>query len=133
MAEAIGLGASIITFITVLKAVSPIYSPMKDAPDDITHLRRRLQDLAFILEKIDHTTSLYPQYAEDSATESYWNQNSTRLRSDFNEFETFAKELNTSGKVRWILTNHDRVKKLLDHLSEDIAMLNSLHQLIMDS
>jgi hypothetical protein len=59
MAEAIGMGASIITFITVLKAVSPIYSSIKDAPDDITHLRRRLQDLAFILEKIDHTTSLY--------------------------------------------------------------------------
>jgi len=133
MAEAIGLGASVITFITVLKAVSPIYSSIKDAPEDIAHLQRRLQNLAFILEKIDNTTSLYPQYTEDSATERYWNHNSTRLRSDFNEFETFAKELSTRGKVRWILIDHNRVKKMLDRLSEDIATLNSLHQLIIDS
>ena len=56
MAEAVGLGASILTFITVAaglsKANAALYGSIKDAPSDVQSVQTRLKDLEFILTQI---------------------------------------------------------------------------------
>jgi len=133
MAEAISLGASVITFITVIKAVAPIYASIKDGPDDIIRLQSRLQSLHMLLANIESISSTYPDCAEDPGIKKYWNDKSTTLRSDFTAFGNFTQGLNSRGKIRWLLTDRSRANKILDRLSEDIMMLNFLIQITMDS
>jgi hypothetical protein len=133
MAEAISLGASVITFISVIKAVAPIYASIKDGPDDIMSLQSRLQSLRMLLVNIERISSKYPDCAEDPDIKKYWNDKSTTLRSDFTAFENFTQGLKSRGKIRWLLADHSRANKILDRLSEDITMLNSLIQITMNS
>jgi hypothetical protein len=133
MAEAISLSASVITFITLIKAVAPIYASIKDGPKDIIILQSRLQSLHMLLANIELISSTHPDCAEDPVFKKYWNDKSTTLRSDFTAFENFTQGLNSRGKIRWLLADRSRANKILDRLSDDIKMLNFLIQTTMDS
>ena len=135
MAEAAGLGASVVTFITVVaqlsKAAATLHDSIKDAPDGVQRVQTRLKDLEFILTQIDRTRSMNPECVGDPSTENYWNGKEAKLRSDFAEFERFTTQLATNigkakGKIKWFLSHEDRAKKVLDLLAEDINVLRAL-------
>ena len=135
MAEAVGLGASVVTFIAVAaklsRATATLHGSIKDAPSDVQRVQTRLKDLEFILTQIDRTRAMNPECAGDPATESYWNGKEAKLRSDFAEFEHFITQLaanigKAKGRVKWLLSHEDRAKKVLDLLAEDIDVLRAL-------
>jgi hypothetical protein len=143
MAEAISLGASVLAFIMIAaelsKAAIPIYNTMKDAPDDVQRVQSRLKDLQFILSEINNLQSNSASdraFSQDDKAKKYWDERSTQLRADFTEFEAFASNLNETkpaGRLRWFLSRQDRTKKLLALLLEDIDVLKTLHQLMLES
>ena len=135
MAEPVGLGASVLTFITVVaklsSATATIHSTLQDAPSDVQRIRTRLKDLQFILAQIDRTCAMNPECLGDPATESYWNGKEAKLRSDFVEFERFTTQLaadigKAKGRIKWFLSHGNRAKKVLDLLAEDIDVLRAL-------
>ena len=104
MAEPVGLGASVVAFITVAaklsKAAATVYGSIKDVPSDLQGVEMRLKDLKFILIQIHRTRSLNPEFAGDLATERYWASKEAKLKSDFAEFEEFASQLTANtGKA----------------------------------
>ena len=139
MAEAVSLGASIVTFITVAAALSrataTIYGSIKDAPSDVQRIQTRLEDLEFILNQINSTRLRNPECVGDPATESYWNAKEGKLKSDFAEFGGFAAHLTANigkakGKWKWFLSDGDRAKKNLELLAEDIDVLKTLFDIM---
>lgn len=141
MAEPVGLGASVVAFITVAaklsKAAATVYGTIKDAPSDVQRVETRLKDLEFILNRIDRARSMNPEAAGDLATESYWASKEVKLKSDFAEFEDFAAQLTANagkvmGRIKWFLSHEDRARKALGLLAEDMDVLRTL-QLMMES
>ena len=141
MAEPVGLGASVVAFITVAaklsKAAATIYGTIKDAPSDVQRVETRLKDLEFILNRIDRARSMNPEAAGDLAIESYWASKEVKLKSGFVEFEDFAAQLTANsgkvmGRIKWFLSHEDRARKALGLLAEDMDVLRTL-QLMMES
>ena len=135
MVEPVGLGASVVAFITVAaklsKAAAAVYGSIKDAPSDVRRVEMRLKDLEFILGQIDRTRSMNPAFGEDLATERYWAGKGAKLKSDFAEFEEFATQLTANsgraiGRIKWFLSHEDRARKALKLLVEDIDALKIL-------
>ena len=135
VAEAVGLGAGVLTFITVAaklsSATTALQSSIKDAPGDVQRVQTRLEDLEFILTQIDRARSMNPESVGDPATESYWNRKEAKLRSDFVEFGGFAAQLTANigkakGRIKWLLSHEDRAEKVLGLLAEDIDVLRAL-------
>ena len=135
MAEAIGLGASVLTFIAVAaklsSATATLHNSIKDAPSDVQRVQTRLKDLEFILAQIDRTCSMNPECVGDPTIKSYWTGKEAKLRSDFAEFGNFAAQLTTNigkakGRVKWFLSHEDRAMKVLGLLAEDIDLLMTL-------
>jgi len=139
MADAISLGASVLAFVTVAAQLTRItytfFDSIKDAPEDIRRLPERLKDLQFILQQIYQLGTINPQYEADPDIRGYWDIKAAKLQRDFDEFQTFAEGLKAKdirGRVKWFLSDHDRAKKILSLLCEDIEVLRCLHQ-IMES
>jgi hypothetical protein len=141
MAEVVGLGASILAFITVAaklsKTTATIYGTIHNAPEDIKRFHTRLDDLKFTLDTIHFIQEGRPGHAEDHRVLDFWNEKFKKLRRDFSEFEQFTRELDVQGngvkgRIRWFLSNQDRAKKILGLVSEDIEVLKTL-QHIMES
>jgi hypothetical protein len=136
MADAVGLGASVLAFITIAgklsKAAAKLYGSFHNAPEEVKRVQTRMNDLGILLSQIERIYSAHPQCVTDAAVQRYWNEKSTKLRDDFATFESFTDRLNTSlgGRVRWFLSHQDRAKSILELLSEDIDMLYLLYQLM---
>jgi hypothetical protein len=141
MAEAVGLGASVLAFITVAaqlsKTTATIYGTIHDAPEHIKRFHTRLHDLKFILDAIRRIQTSHFGCEEDLLVREFWGEKFEKLRRDFSEFEQLTRELDVQkngvkGRIRWFLSNQDRAKKILGLVSEDIEVLKTL-QHIMES
>ena len=135
MAEAVGLGASVLTFIMVGAKLSSttatVHSTLQNAPGDVQRIQTQLKDLQFILAQIDRTRAMNPECLWEPAMESYWAGKEAKLRSDFMEFERFTAQLaesiqNAKGKIKWLLSHECRAKRILGLLAEDIDVLRAL-------
>jgi len=93
----------------------------------VKRVHARLRDLEFVLDAIDHIQKRYP--SDDVQLSAFWNEKFEKLRCDFSEFKQFTNTLNAGvkGRIRWLLSHQDRVKKILALLSEDIEVLKTLH------
>jgi len=143
MAEAVGLGASVLAFIKVFGQLSTAaitcYDSIKDAPEDIARVRERLRDLERILAEIGRVRSIFPiGEHDDPGTQRYWNDKCRGVRSHFDGLTELANGWNASARsgtrrYQWILSNRARAEKSLVKLSEDIETLKSLHHIMMVS
>jgi hypothetical protein len=109
------------------KSAAILYGTIHDAPEDVKRVHARLRDLEFVWDAIDHIRKRYP--SDDVQLSAFWNEKFGKLRCDFSEFKQFTNTLNAGvkGRIRWLLSHQDRVKKILALLSEDIEVLKTLH------
>jgi len=146
MAEVIGFGASVLTFITIAtqlaKAAFATYETVTDAHEEIKRVRTRLNDLRFILLQIYHrrihsssTGEPDPAYWDDKSAR-YWDEKSAQLWDSFAQLEKITSRLNETqpvARLRWLLSGQDRARKLLALLTEDLAVLKTLNQFMLES
>lgn len=96
MAEAVGLGASILAFATIAaqlsQAILTVWSTVKDTPKDIQRVAGGLQTLEFILNRIYDADLATPGNAKDKAA-TFWAGQSDQLKHDFAEYKTLANKL----------------------------------------
>jgi len=142
MAEPVSLGASVLTFITLAGQLSKqaigVYDSIKEAPEDVVRIGTRLRDLERILILIGRIRSEVPLGEDDPETQRYWSDKCIVLRTHFAEFKDLAAKWEAgiggaSGRTRWFLSHKSRVAKLLSFLAEDIEVVKSLHQFMMES
>ena len=137
MAEAVSLGASIIAFVAVAarlsKAVNDARDSVKDAPEDIARVIKKLGNLECLLNEIrDQDTSIANPQAGDSLTR-LWASQSDQLQRDFAKYQSLADKLAlqlrkdqgpiSSTKIRfhWFF-KRDAVRELDDRLQENIGL-----------
>ena len=139
MAEAVGLGASIIAFITITAQSSKnailLYGSIKDAPEDLRTILARLNDMTYYLDQMKQVTDEDQTSADDPNVQSYWNNKSSKLKKDLKKFEDFTTALDKSiggakGRIMWFLSNQDRAKKISALLTDDINLLRDLSMLM---
>ena len=137
MAEAVSLGASIIAFVAIAarlsKAVNDARDSVKDAPEDIARVIKKLGDLECLLNEIRNqdTSAANPQ-AGDSLTR-LWASQSSQLQRDFASYQSLADKLAiqlrkdqgpiSSTKIRfhWFF-KRDAVRELDDRLQGNIEL-----------
>jgi hypothetical protein len=139
MPDPVGLGTSILAFITIAgklsKAATKLYGSFHNPSEEVKRAQTRTNDLRILLSQIQSINSAHPQCMENAAVQRYWDEKSTKLRDDFATFESFTDRLNTSleERVWWFLSHQDCAKLILEHLSEGIDMLYMLYQLMSQS
>ena len=137
MAEAVSLGASIIAFVAIAarlsKAVNDARDSVKDAPEDIARVIKKLGNLECLLNEIhNQDTSIANSRAGDSLTR-LWASQSDQLQRDFASYQSLADKLAlqlrkdqgpiSSTKIRfhWFF-KRDAVRELDDRLQENIEL-----------
>ena len=137
MAEAVSLGASIIAFVAVAarlsKAVNDAWNSVKDAPEDITRVVKKLGNLECLLNEIhSQDTSTANSQAGNSLT-GLWASQSGQLQRDFASYQVLADKLAlqlkkdqgpiSSAKIRfhWFF-KRDAVRELDGRLQGNIEL-----------
>lgn len=146
MAEALGLGASILAFVTITahlsKIVKDTWDSVKDAPEDIARMMGKLKRLEGLLDEIHHQdTSMVNARAADKLAE-LWKRQSDQLQSDFALYQKTADKLalqlkknqgpvSSAGiKFRWYF-KRDKVRELDERLQENIRIFRLILGLLM--
>ena len=137
MAEAVSLGASIIAFVAVAarlsKAINDARNSVKDAPEDIARVIKKLGNLESLLSEIrDQDTSTANSRAGNNLTR-LWASQSDQLKRDFASYQVLADKLAlqlkkdqgpiSSTKIRfhWFF-KQDAVRELDDRLQGNIEL-----------
>lgn len=96
MAEAVGLGASVLAFATIAaqlsKAILAVWGSIKDTPEDIRRVAGRLNTLEFILNQV-HEKDLTTPDGTKHKTVLFWAEQSNQLDHDFAEYKALAEKL----------------------------------------
>ena len=141
MAEAVSLGASIIAFVAVAarlsKAVNDTRDSVKDAPEDIARVVKKLGNLDYLLNEIhNQDTSTANSQAGDSLRR-LWASQSGQLQRDFASYQALADKLAlqlrkdqgpiSGAKIRfhWFF-KRDAVRELDDRLQENIELFEMI-------
>lgn len=146
MAEAIGLGASILAFVTITAQLSKIvkdtWDSVKDAPEDIERLMKKLKSLECLLDEIhNQDTSMVNSRAANKLAE-LWKRQSDQLQSDFALYQETADKLalqlkknqgpvSSAGiKFRWYF-KRDKVRELDERLQGNIGIFRTILGLLI--
>jgi hypothetical protein len=141
MAEPVSLGASALAFIVLAGQLSKLAltfcDSVRDAPVNIVRITTRLRDLEQIFIQIGRIRSQAPVGEDHPGSQRYWNDKCRELRTNFAEFHDIVKQWGSLrgpvGRTKWFLSYEPRSHKFLSQLNEDIAVVKSLHQLMMGS
>ena len=137
MAEAVSLGASIIAFVAVAarlsKAVNDARDSVKDAPEDIARVVKKLGNLKCLLSEIRDQDTITANSQTGDYLTRLWASQSDQLQRDFAEYQALADKLAlqlkrdqgpiSGAKIRfhWFF-KRDAVRELDDRLQENIEL-----------
>ena len=141
MGEAVSLGASIIAFVAVAarlsKAINDARDSVKDAPEDIARVVKKLGNLDYLLNEIHNQGASTANSQAGDSLRRLWASQSDQLQRDFASYQVLADKLalqlgkdqgpisSTKISFHWFF-KRDAVRELDDRLKGNIELFKMI-------